>query len=99
MEFFRHCPGCGKRFHIKLESKKMVHLERKTIRKTETRRSARLPGPSGYGTSGAGFTRQPVVVFEGPPVILDIEEFQYNYKCGHCGHEWSEKKVETHSEK
>jgi len=28
MEFFRHCPGCGRRFHIKLESKKLVDLER-----------------------------------------------------------------------
>src|SRR5438093_1373788 len=28
MEFFRHCPGCGRRFHIKLESKKLVDVER-----------------------------------------------------------------------
>ena len=24
MEFFRHCPECGRRFHIKLESKNLV---------------------------------------------------------------------------
>ncbi len=35
MEFFRHCPGCGRRFHIKLESKKMVHLDRESMQGNE----------------------------------------------------------------
>ena len=28
---------------------------------------------------------------EGPSIIVDIEDFQYTYRCSHCGHEWSEK--------
>ena len=40
---------------------------------------------------GAGRGVVPVVtvpiVLEGPPIILDGEDFQYQYRCGHCGHE------------
>ncbi|SRR6266487_189281 len=31
MEFFRHCPECGRRFNIKLVSKKLVSKENKLI--------------------------------------------------------------------
>lgn len=88
MEFFRHCPQCGRRFHIKLESKKMVSLDRRTVQER--------PGPRrGIGQ----FRGSPVlVVQEGRPVIADVEEFQYSYKCEHCGHEWSEKHFEEHLE-
>jgi len=32
----------------------------------------------------------PAVLTEDTPVVIDIEEFQYTYRCKHCGHEWSE---------
>jgi len=38
------------------------------------------------------------VLQEGKPTVIDIEQFQYAYKCKHCGHEWSEKHVEKHRE-
>ncbi len=82
MEFFRHCPACGRRFHVKLESKKIVGFKR------EKRPTGMLPRESGQG----GRPR----VIEGPTAIFDIEEFVYAYKCGHCGHEWSEKRYEEH---
>lgn len=78
IEFFRHCPGCGRRFHIKLESKKVVGFERETRATAMVRRGKSL---------GAR-------VLEGPPMIFNIEEFQYTYKCGHCGHEWTENQLE-----
>jgi hypothetical protein len=87
MEFFRFCPGCGRRFHIKLESKTLVHLERQE----RQRQLGRTGGPVG---SRGGY----VYVHEGVPVVVDVEEFQYNYKCEHCGHEWSDKHVEEHKE-
>ena len=91
MEFFRHCPGCGRRFHIRLESKKLIDLER-TSRPT-TNVTNIMAGA--IATSAA----PPVfVVQEGRPIIIDIEQFQYAYKCEHCGHEWSEKHVEKHRE-
>jgi len=38
----------------------------------------------------------PINVQEGRPIIVDVEEFQYAYRCEHCGHEWSETHVEEH---
>ncbi len=88
MEFFRHCPGCGRRFHIKLESKKMVQVRRETLSLEPTPRVATMQ-----------FQGSPALaVQEGEPIIVDIEEFQYAYKCKHCGHEWSERHAEEHRE-
>src|SRR5690242_11438974 len=98
MEFFRHCPGCNRRFHIKLESKERLSLERETIR---TPRVARTTGPVGIGATrygGVGRTIPRIIVYEGEPIIIDVEEVQYDFKCKHCGHEWSEKRIEKHKE-
>ena len=88
MEFFRHCPGCGRRFRIKLESKKLVHLDRESI-----------PGNQAP-LSVSQFRGVPVLLVQesSRPIVVDVEEFQYSYKCQHCGHEWSEKRVEEHRE-
>ncbi len=32
----------------------------------------------------------PTVLSNEVPSIVDVEDFQYTYKCKHCGHEWSE---------
>ena len=83
MEFFRHCPGCGRRFHIRLEKKSLVeHTEAKVRSKREV-----TAATGGYFT---GASPPVFIVQEGRPIIMDIEEFQYKYKCGHCGHEWAE---------
>ena len=92
MEFFRHCPGCGRRFHIKLVDKKMVELERKSVTRRES--TVLYGGSPSISASPAFF-----LVQEGKPVIIDVEEFQYAYRCQHCGHEWSEKRVEEHKER
>src|SRR3989441_11087114 len=90
MELFRHCPGCGRRFHIKLESKKLVDLERTS---KPTREGQLLPGGSGYGA------RIGIHVYEGRPIIIDVEQFQYAYKGTHCGHVLSVKHIEEHWER
>jgi len=92
--FFRSCPACGKRFQIKLVSKKLIDDE--TIKENLTRaetemNSSLIPGTGIYGA--------PTSLEEGQPVIVDVEEFQYTYKCKHCGHEWSEKHEEEHEYK
>jgi DNA-directed RNA polymerase subunit RPC12/RpoP len=86
---FRSCPACGKRFHIKIVSKKLVSSD--TI--TEA-----LPVREGY-TGGTGMGASvPLEVNEAEPVTVDVEEFQYAYRCAHCGHTWYEKREETHKE-
>jgi hypothetical protein len=85
MELFRHCPGCGRRFHLKIESKKLVSVTRESMQ-----------GPPERVVSGrwGALTN----LQEGKPIIIDVEEFQYAYRCRHCGHEWSEKRSEKHLE-
>ncbi len=91
MEFFRHCPGCGRRFHIKLLDKKLIELDRIQV----ADRTVTNP----YG-GGVAYSAAPAVfiVHDGRSVVIDVEEFQYAYKCKHCGHEWSEKRIEEHRE-
>ncbi len=81
MEFFRHCPQCGRRFHINLEGKRPVSLVREPVT---------LPLTS-IGKGGS-------TLWADRTINIDAEEFQYAYKCGHCGHEWSEKHVESRRE-
>jgi DNA-directed RNA polymerase subunit RPC12/RpoP len=80
--FFRHCPSCGRRFHIKLIEKKDVASETMTEKMTplETEMQSGLIHPNPWV----------LPLTEGEPVIVDIEKFQYTYKCTHCGHQWSE---------
>jgi len=82
-EFFRICPACGRRFHIKLVSKNLVDKKKETV---EVSQSTLSPAPGGYAMT----RMSPVMVEENIPIVVDVEEFQYSYKCKHCGHEWSE---------
>ncbi len=90
--FFRFCPACGRRFHIKLVSKKLVDLRRESV---EVKRAVPLIGPRSPGYFASSM---PIIVQQGEPVTIDVEEFQYSFKCKHCGHEWSEKSVEEQKE-
>jgi hypothetical protein len=81
--FFRHCPSCGRRFEIRLVGKKLV--DSKSIQEKGYR-----PLPVGRGPGFGALVPIVTVVQEGAPSIVDVEDFQYRYKCKHCGHEWSE---------
>ena len=88
MEFFRHCPECGRRFHIKLVDKKIVRLDRESTPGNEAPLDV------------VEFRGSPVLQVResSRPIVVDIDEFQYSYKCQHCGHEWSEKHIKEHQE-
>jgi predicted RNA-binding Zn-ribbon protein involved in translation (DUF1610 family) len=89
--FFRHCPNCGKRFEIRLVSKKLVD-DRKT--EQEIKQAALVPGGQIGGASlgtGRAFGMGGVTyVEENIPLTIDVEDFDYTYKCKHCGHVWTE---------
>jgi predicted RNA-binding Zn-ribbon protein involved in translation (DUF1610 family) len=82
--FFRHCPSCGRRFEIRLVGKKLVEKRRET----EERQSSYLPYDPHHSFSA--YSPHYNEVAESVPLTVDTEEFQYAYKCGHCGHQWSE---------
>ena len=81
--FFRFCPACGKRFHITLVGKELVGEK---VDRAVSRRD------TWHGVSARGFniTAMPVLVEQDVPVVVTVEDFQYTYRCKHCGHVWSE---------
>jgi len=83
--FFRFCPACGKRFHIRLVGKKLEGERTEQAMIKQDRGSV-------YGSAGMGGTGStvPVIVEENIPLTIDVKDFQYSYKCKHCGHVWTE---------
>jgi predicted RNA-binding Zn-ribbon protein involved in translation (DUF1610 family) len=90
--FFRFCPNCGKRFHIRLVGRELVKDEVETENITETR----VPGGRFLGVgfpdmaAGQMVPGVPIELQENVPVVVDIKDFQYTYKCNQCGHVWTE---------
>jgi hypothetical protein len=85
--FFRRCPNCGRRFEIQLTGKKLI--DSRNI--SESR-----PVNSDYFGGYAGSFLE---VGETEPSIIAVDEFQYAYRCKHCGHQWVEIREEEYKEK
>ena len=85
--FFRRCPNCGKRFEIRLVSKELVD--------SESIKESRPISGDYFG----GYPGSYVELSETEPVYVDVEDFQYSYKCKHCGHQWAEIKEEEDERK
>jgi predicted RNA-binding Zn-ribbon protein involved in translation (DUF1610 family) len=83
--FFRYCPACGKRFHIRLASKKLLRDERETRVHKEVVSSARVFVGSRYQPIS------PAVLEVDVPVTVEVEDFEFSYECNHCGHTWTER--------
>ena len=81
--FFRYCPACGKRFHIKLVNKKLV---KDTREETVRKKQASYDGFYGTPLQWAN----PTVLEADIPVTVEAEDFEYSYKCGPGGHVWPE---------
>jgi len=87
-EFFRHCPACGRRFHIRLVGEKLVDEKKESFAIKEPVPLVNT-GMGGFWKSGsAGY--MPLVVEQDVTKTVDVRDFQYSYKCKHCGHIWTE---------
>jgi uncharacterized Zn finger protein len=86
-EFFRHCPACGRRFHIRLVGEKLVG-QRMITEKAE--RSIEVPLETSSTYAHGGIPMPQILADEEVPVTIDAKDFRYTYKCKHCGHVWSE---------
>jgi DNA-directed RNA polymerase subunit RPC12/RpoP len=87
-DFFRHCPACGRRFHIKLVDERLVDEKEENFTVKEPVPLVN-PGPGGFWRSG-GVGYMPLIVEEDRTKTVDVRDFQYSYKCKHCGHVWTE---------
>ena len=88
--FFRHCPACGHRFEVRLVGKK---LEDENIREEKSTPPALSIGgfAAGQGIYAIGHPAGFKVLEESTrPTAIDARDFDYTYKCGHCGHIWHE---------
>lgn len=83
--FFRFCPACGKRFHIRVIGKELTkESEERVVERTRERLGGR------WGPGSPGWSLDPLVVEADVPAVVKVEDFRYTYKCAHCGHVWSE---------
>jgi predicted nucleic acid-binding Zn-ribbon protein len=89
----RYCPSCGKRFHIRLVSKKLADA-----REVRTQVESRIGEIGGRGSGVRYAVSQPLLVEENVPVTIDLEDFEYTYKCKQCGHTWTEVREEESME-
>jgi len=82
--FFRRCPSCGRRFEIRLVNKKLMGSEQ-------------LESKMEQGTLAS--VSAPVVLESEVPVLVEVDDFRYTYRCKHCGHQWSEEHFKTENER
>ncbi|MGP8124615.1 MAG: hypothetical protein ACLQEQ_01955 [Nitrososphaerales archaeon] len=88
--FFRHCPSCGRRFEIRLVGRNLVGTAKNTYPKARTAHFVYPVQRGGYG----GPIGMSTELDENVQVTVERKEFQYAYKCKHCGHQWAEERFE-----
>jgi predicted RNA-binding Zn-ribbon protein involved in translation (DUF1610 family) len=81
-EFLRMCPACGRRFMVRLQSKKLVDVEH------DTERVAHDVVVIARGGRDARMIPAGVTYEEVP---IEREEFDVTFECHHCHHTWTEK--------
>jgi len=79
--FFRHCPACGRRFEVRLVKKEQKGEDSGGLK------DFRRVDPSG---GSVPVPVNPVILEENVTALVDKEEFDYTYRCKHCGHQWTE---------
>ena len=89
--FFRHCPSCGRRFDIRIVGKEVVKVD-------EEREQMERPIVPPVNQISGMPAPVPLVLEEGAPTMVEIDEYRYHYRCKHCGHEWTEKQVKEKPE-
>jgi transcription elongation factor Elf1 len=103
---FRHCPSCGRRFEVRLVRKEQVEG---SVNYEKTREGENLPRAIAISSTGVPAEPQRFVAIQlstGAPTSAEVpeadevREFRLDFKCKHCGHEWSEtttKEVKGHT--
>ncbi|MDE1858557.1 MAG: hypothetical protein KGI26_05790 [Thaumarchaeota archaeon] len=80
-DFLRKCPACGRRFAVRLQSKKLVATEENTQQIAHD-----VVVLAGGGRDArvipAGVTYE--------DLHIETEKFAVTYECGRCHHSWTE---------
>ena len=92
----RACPSCGYRFHVKLVDERLLS-DRKT---TEPVGKDGMMIVTGAATGVWGAPRgkvwslTPTGPQENATFTTVRKEFEDSFKCGRCGHQWSERRTD-----
>ena len=85
-EFLRRCPACGRRFVVRLQSKKLVDAEQDTERV--------MHDVVVFARGGRDSRVIPAgVTFEDVPIERLM--FDVTFECRNCHHEWTEKVIKV----
>jgi hypothetical protein len=60
------------------------------VKKEMEKEDSRVAVPNSPRAWGSRGGTVGVELRENEPVLVDIGEFNYSYRCKHCGHEWFE---------
>jgi transcription elongation factor Elf1 len=95
----RHCPACGRRFEVRIVGKNLTSTKREAYSTTRAGTSSltRMAAHSGLGNVKSDnqlVWDGHVAPEERVQVTVERREFQYTYRCKHCGHQWAEKRSE-----
>ena len=96
----RACPSCGHRFNVKFVGEKLLS-DKVTMEPVQKDGMMVNTGVStGWGYGGGGAPRGKVWSLvpggdqEKGRFATERKEFEDSFKCGRCGHQWSERREE-----
>jgi hypothetical protein len=93
----RECPSCKRRFGVKLLSQKIADSQ-------EELPGSEMPKPHWAGDNGSlaanptALSGAPLVPNPGVERVVRQYTILKTYQCKNCGHEWSEKHLESQDE-
>ncbi len=83
-EFLRRCPSSGRRFVVRIKSKKLTDLQHETERVIHDIVTVRPDG------RGGGRLYAPANAATVDEIPVERETFDVVYECRHCNHKWTE---------
>ena len=93
--FLRQCPSCGHRLHVRLVNERLLNDKRAAEPVGREEAVTIETGGSAMGTRLWGKVHSPPMgPQEKETFTTETREFEDTYKCGRCGHQWSEKHAE-----
>jgi len=92
---FRTCPSCGHKFHVELVNERLLSDNKSTEPVGRAREDLISAGPMGgfwVYLRGRPYS-PPLGAQEKETLAIERIELEDSFKCGRCGHQWSEKRT------
>ena len=88
----RTCPSCGARFHVKFVNEKLLSSSGKTESVSKDGMMFNVGASAGIWGYPRGKVWSPPMGAQEKETFTTLrKEFEDVFRCGRCGHQWSEK--------